>query len=208
MRSEFKRTKAEWWRQMKTGMWSGFSEVVWSSWRVIVMLGCTEVSLIMHLCFSDCLLSFSFIVWVRMTLPMCLSFDVCVWVWNSSLHNKNFTFSPQHEREFHLTGKNQREKSKVPPLPVSLYYTMLDYNQGHHSVPTNPALHRSLINPGCSYLSCFTSEAAPEVKAEQGAEFWTESGAEFWTESGVEFQTVEVWNGVSLFMISSTRGRG
>ena len=34
--------------------------------------------LIMHLCFSDCLLSFSFIVWVRMTLPMCLSFDVCV----------------------------------------------------------------------------------------------------------------------------------
>ena len=42
------------------------------------LLGCTEVSLIMHLCFSDCLLSFSFIVWVRMTLPMCLSFDVCV----------------------------------------------------------------------------------------------------------------------------------
>ena len=27
-----------------------------------------------------------------MTLPMCLSFDVCVWVWNSSLHNKNFAF--------------------------------------------------------------------------------------------------------------------
>ena len=39
------------------------------------MLGCTEVSLIMHLYFFDCLLSFSFIVWVRMTLPMCLSFD-------------------------------------------------------------------------------------------------------------------------------------
>ena len=26
MSSEFKRTKTEWWRQMKTGMWSGFSE--------------------------------------------------------------------------------------------------------------------------------------------------------------------------------------
>ena len=34
--------------------------------------GCTEVSLIMHLCFSDCLLSFSFIVWVRMTLVGCI----------------------------------------------------------------------------------------------------------------------------------------
>ena len=44
----------------------------------MTVLGCTEVSLIMHLCFSDCLLSFSFNVWVRMTLPMCLSFDVCV----------------------------------------------------------------------------------------------------------------------------------
>ena len=48
-------------------------------WRV-QLLGWTKVSLIMHLCFSDCLLSFSFNVWVRMTLPMCLSFNVCVWV--------------------------------------------------------------------------------------------------------------------------------
>ena len=61
----------------------------------MTLLGCIEVSLIMHLCFSDCLLSFSFNVWVRMTLPMCLCFDVCVWVGNSSLHNKNFTFLPQ-----------------------------------------------------------------------------------------------------------------
>ena len=37
MSLEFKRTKMEWWRQMKTGMWSGFLEVVWSSRRVIVM---------------------------------------------------------------------------------------------------------------------------------------------------------------------------
>ena len=28
--SEFQRTKKEWWRQMKTEMWSGFSEGVWS----------------------------------------------------------------------------------------------------------------------------------------------------------------------------------
>ena len=69
--------------------WSFWSFVRWFS---MILLGCTEVSLIMHLCFSDCLLNFSFIVWVRMTLPMCLSFDVCVWVRNSSLHNKNFTF--------------------------------------------------------------------------------------------------------------------
>ena len=37
MSSEFKRTKTEWWRQMKTGMWSGFSKVIWSSWRAKVM---------------------------------------------------------------------------------------------------------------------------------------------------------------------------
>ena len=36
-RSEFKRTKMEWWRQMKTGMWLGFLEVVWSSWRAMEM---------------------------------------------------------------------------------------------------------------------------------------------------------------------------
>ena len=43
---------------------------------------------------------------------------------------------------------------------------MLDYNQGHHLVPIDPALHGSLTDPGCSYPSCFTSEATPEVKAE------------------------------------------
>ena len=45
-----------------------------------MLLGCTEVSLIMHLSFPDCLLSFPFVVWVRMTLPMCFCFDVGVWV--------------------------------------------------------------------------------------------------------------------------------
>ena len=37
MRLEFKRTKMEWWRQMKIEMWLGFSEVVWGSWRAMVM---------------------------------------------------------------------------------------------------------------------------------------------------------------------------
>ena len=41
-----------------------------------------------------------------MTLPICLSFDVCVWVWNSSLHNKNFTFLPQHVRPTIVTYIN------------------------------------------------------------------------------------------------------
>ena len=36
-RSEFKRTKVGWWRQMKTGMWLGFLEVIRSSWRAMVM---------------------------------------------------------------------------------------------------------------------------------------------------------------------------
>ena len=30
MNLEFKRTKMEWWRQMKTEMWLGFSKVIWS----------------------------------------------------------------------------------------------------------------------------------------------------------------------------------
>ena len=37
MRLEFKRTKMEWWRQMKTEMWSGFSEVIQGSRRAMVM---------------------------------------------------------------------------------------------------------------------------------------------------------------------------
>ena len=44
-------------------------------------------------------------------------------------------------------GENQREKSKVPTVS-ELYYTMLDYGQGHHLVHTDPALHGSLTNPG------------------------------------------------------------
>ena len=37
MRLEFKRTEMEWWRQMKTEMWSGFLEVIQGSQRVMVM---------------------------------------------------------------------------------------------------------------------------------------------------------------------------
>ena len=97
----------------------------------IKVLGCTEVSLIMHLCFSDCLLSFSFIVWVRMTLPMCLSLDVCVWVRNSSLHNKNFAFSPQQ---------------KAAPL---LYYTSV-------LISTKITTIFSLWDPYWTWLRCLT----------------------------------------------------
>ena len=104
-----------------------------------------------------------------------------------------------------LTEGKTKEKCLRSPLPVSLYYTTLDYNQGHHSVPTNPALCGSLTDPGCLYLSCFTSKAAPEVKvewsydlrAEQSLEMRAEqslemSGVEFQLKSSMEFQTVEV----------------
>ena len=33
--------------------------------------------------------------------------------------------------------------SNSPPLPASLYYTMLDYDQGHYSVP--PTLHSAAL---------------------------------------------------------------
>ena len=94
----------------------------------IPMLGCTEVSLIMHLCFSDCLLSFSFNVWVRMTLPIWLSFDVCVWVWNSSLHNKNFAFLPQHPDHIDVPSEQYNGIAHM-------IYTVLA--KGQHTDPTS-----------------------------------------------------------------------
>ena len=63
-------------------------------------------------------------------------------------------------------GENQREKSKVSPLPLSPYYTMPDYDQGHYSVCTDPRLCRPLANPGCTYASHFTSTVILEVKVE------------------------------------------
>ena len=77
-------------------------------------------------------------------------------------------------------GENQREKSKVPPLPASPYYTTLDYDQGHHSVHTDPALHGSLTDPGCSYPSCFTSKAAPEVKVEWSSNLKAGWSSDWW----------------------------
>ena len=58
-------------------------------------------------------------------------------------------------------GENQREKSKVSLLPVSPYYTTPDYTQGHYSVHTDPALHGPLTDPGCMYMSYFTSTVTP-----------------------------------------------
>ena len=56
----------------------------------------------------------------------------------------------------HLAEGKTKEKSLRSPTASEPYYTMLDYSQGHHLVHTNPALHRYLSNPGCSYVSCFT----------------------------------------------------
>ena len=71
---------------------------------------------------------------------------------------------------------------------MSLYYTMLDYNQGHHLVPTNPALHGSLTNPGCSYLSCFTSNGALEVKAEWSSDLRAEQSSEMRAEQSTNLK--------------------
>ena len=62
----------------------------------------------------------------------------------------------------HLAEGKTKEKSLRFPTASKPYYTMLDYSQGHHLVYTNPALHRSLTDPGCWYVSCFPFELALE----------------------------------------------
>ena len=71
-------------------------------------------------------------------------------------------------------GENQREKSKVSPLPVSTYYATPNYDQGYYSVCTDPALCGPLTDPGCMYMSYFTSTVTSEVKVEQSSDLRVE----------------------------------
>ena len=63
-------------------------------------------------------------------------------------------------------GENQREKSKVSPLPVSPYYTTLDCTRTNYLGCTDPTLRGPLTDSGCMYASYFTSTVTLEVKAE------------------------------------------
>ena len=58
---------------------------------------------------------------------------------------------------------------------------MLDYDQGHHLVHTDSG---SLTDPGCSYPSCFTSEARGKSGAESNSKYEVEQGSncESWVE--------------------------
>ena len=71
-------------------------------------------------------------------------------------------------------GENQREKSKVSPLPVNPCYTTLNCTWTHYLVHTDPMPYGPLTDSGCMYASYFTSMVTSEVKAE-----WSLSGAEF-----------------------------
>ena len=79
-------------------------------------------------------------------------------------------------------GENQREKSKGFPLLVSPYYTTPDYDQGYYLVCTDPALHRPLTDPWCTYTSCFTSMVIPEVKVERSSDLRVEWSSEMGVE--------------------------
>ena len=91
-------------------------------------------------------------------------------------------------------GENQREKSKVSPLPVSPYYTTPDYTQGHYLVHTHPALHGPLTNPGCMYTSYFTSTVTLEVKVEQSSYLRAEQSSEMGAEQSPDSKSRAKWS--------------
>ena len=65
---------------------------------------------------------------------------------------------------------------------------MPDYDQGHHSVCTDPTLHRPLADPGCTYASCFTSMVTVEVKVEWGSDFRVEWSLEMGMEQSSDLE--------------------
>ena len=79
-------------------------------------------------------------------------------------------------------GENQREKSKVSPLPVSPYYTTLSCAWTHYLVRTDPTLCRPLTDSECMYASYFTSVVTLEVKVEQSSDFRVERSSEMGVE--------------------------
>ena len=91
-------------------------------------------------------------------------------------------------------GENQREKSKVSPLPVSPYYTTLSCTQTHYLVHTDPMLHRPLIDSGCTYTSYFTSMVTLEVKAEQSSDLRVEWSSEMGAERSSDSKRRMEWS--------------
>ena len=88
--------------------------------------------------------------------------------------------------------ENQREKSKVSPLPVSQYYITLNCAQGHYSVCTDPALCRPLTDSGCMYVSYFTSTVTLEVTVEWSSNLRAEWSSEVWVEQSSDLEVG--WN--------------
>ena len=95
-------------------------------------------------------------------------------------------------------GGNQGEKSKVSPLPVSPYYTMPDYNQGHYLMYTDPALCGPLTNSGCTYTSCFTSVVTLEVKVEWSSDLRVEQCSEIEVEQSSNPKSRAEWSSDQL----------
>ena len=77
-------------------------------------------------------------------------------------------------------GENQREKSKVSPLPVSPYHTTLSCAQTHYLVRTDPMLRGPLTNSRCMYASYFTSAVNLEVKVEWSSDLGVGWNLEKW----------------------------
>ena len=79
---------------------------------------------------------------------------------------------------------------------MSLYYTTLDYTQGHYSVHTDPALHRPLTDPGCMYMSYFTSMVTPDMKVEQSSGLRVEWSSEMGAEQSFDLKSRVEWSSV------------
>ena len=89
-------------------------------------------------------------------------------------------------------GENQREKSKVSPLPVSPYYTTLNCAWTPYLVCTDPMLHGPLTDSGCTYASYFTSTVTPEVKVERILEMRVEQSSDLEVGWNMEWQKCEM----------------
>ena len=130
-----------------------------------------------------------FPIFSRLPSPLCPSLNSVKWSspQNNSCHRRySVRATLKHHGGYAVTqadrGENQREKSKVSPLPVSPYYTTLSCTWTHYLVRTDPMLHRPLTDSGCTYASYFTSTVTLEVKVERSSDLW----AEWSLEMGVE----------------------
>ena len=95
-------------------------------------------------------------------------------------------------------GENQREKSKVSPLPVSPCFTTLSCAWTHYLVHTDPMLRGPLTDSGCTYASHFTSAVTPEVEAEWSSDLRVEWSSDLGVGWNLEQRKCEMGHPLTL----------